>query len=237
MARPPLRRPTGNNILDRLPAGELDPLLAAATPVKFAAREEVDGLRWDDQPVYFPTGGVYSLLLPMKSGNPVEVGVVDSEGMLGIPIVLGLGENPVRAIAQVPGACVRVPAERFLAVLRGPGTVLDALVRRFMAVTWQTANQTIACNLRHSVKERTARWLLAVHDRAQADEFEVTQEVLAGMVAASRQKVTVVAGQLQRDGFISYQRGKVKVIDRAGLTSASCECYRVLRKAYDFLTS
>src|SRR5437879_373794 len=111
-------RPTGNHLLDRLPEAELDRLLAAAQVVSFAVREEVDGLQWDEQPVYFPTSGVFSLLLPMKDGNPVEVAVVDSEGMLGIPIVLGMEENPVRAVAQVAGRCVRIPPDRFLAVLR-----------------------------------------------------------------------------------------------------------------------
>ncbi|MBX9583439.1 MAG: Crp/Fnr family transcriptional regulator [Gemmataceae bacterium] len=233
-ARP--ARPTGNHLLDRLPDSELSKLLVDAEVVSFAAREEVDGLRWDDQPVYFPTGGVYSLLLPMKDGHPVEVAVVDSEGMLGIPIVLGMNENPVRAVAQVAGDCIRVPADRFLAVLRGGG-VLDALVRRFLAVSWQAANQTIACNLRHTVKERVCRWLLSVHDRSVADEFDITQEVLSGMVGASRPKVTVVVGELQAAGHIRCQRGRVGVLDRAGLEGTSCECYRVLRRAYDFLTS
>lgn len=236
MPRTAARRQTGNHILDRLPDAEQTPLVDAATVVTFAARDEVDGLRWEDQPVYFPTAGVYSLLLPMKTENPVEVGVVDSEGMLGIPIVLGMAENPVRAVAQAAGSCIRVPAETFLQVLR-TSPVLDSLVRRFLAVSWQTANQTIACNLRHSVRERTARWLLSVHDRSASDEFEVTQEVLGGMIGASRQKVTVVAGELQSAGTIAYQRGKVRVRDRKALEGVSCECYRVLRKAYDFLTS
>jgi CRP-like cAMP-binding protein len=237
MPPPAVSRPTGNHLLDRLPAAELTPLLESAKLVRFAPREEVDGLRWENQPVYFPTSGVYSLLLPMKTENPVEVGVVDSEGMLGIPVVLGMAENPVRAVAQVGGACVRVPAECFLKVLRSGNTALDALVRRFLAVSWQTGNQTIACNLRHSVRERTARWLLSVHDRADGDEFEVTQEILSGMVGASRQKVTVVAGELQSAGTITYQRGRMRVLDRPALEAASCECYRVLRKAYDFLTA
>jgi CRP-like cAMP-binding protein len=236
MSRPMLARPTGNHILDRLPQSELDAVLAVADVVSFAARDEVDGLRWSEQPAYFPTSGVYSLLLPMKDGESVEVAVVDSEGMLGIPIVLGMNENPVRAVAQVAGQCVRVPSDRFLSILRRGGT-LDALVRRFLAVSWQTANQTVACNLRHNVRERTCRWLLTVHDRAHADEFVITQEILSGMVGASRQKVTQVAGQLQAAGFIRYQRGRMRVVDRSGLESASCECYRILRKAYEFLTS
>lgn len=236
MARAKPARPTGNHLLDRLPDAELGKLVADAQVVAFAARDEVDGLRWEDQPVYFPTSGVYSLLLPMKDGNPVEVAVVDSEGMLGIPLVLGMDENPVRAVAQVGGECIRIPCDRFLAVLREGGR-LDGLVRRFLAVSWQAANQTIACNLRHTVKERVCRWILSVHDRSPADEFDITQEVLSGRVGASRPKVTVVAGELQAAGYIRYQRGRVRVLDRAGLEGTSCECYQVLRKAYDFLTS
>jgi CRP-like cAMP-binding protein len=236
MPRSKSAHPTGNSLLDRLPVSERDPLLENSKIVNFAARDEVDGLRWAEQPVYFPTSGVYSLLLSMEDGTPVEVAVVDSEGMLGIPLVLGMNEAPVRAVAQVAGQCIRVPSDRFLAMIQH-GKILDQLVRRFLAVSWQTANQTIACNLRHTVKERTCRWLLSVHDRARSDEFGVTQEMLSGMVGASRQKITAVVGELQKAEFIHHQRGRVRVIDRLGLEKTSCECYRVLRKAYAFLTA
>lgn len=231
-----LVHPTGNHLLDRLPVAELDRLLAAADVVRFPAKAELYGIGAIGQPVYFPISGVYSLLLPLKEGHQVEVAVADSEGMLGIPQVLGMDSQPLRAVAQVEGACVRVPSERFLAVLRTAG-MLDALVRRFLAVSWQSASQNIACNLRHTVRERVCRWLLVVHDRAGCDEFDITQEMLAEMVGASRQKVTVVAGGLQQAGHISYKRGRVHVHDRAGLESVSCECYHVLKKAYEFLTS
>jgi CRP-like cAMP-binding protein len=234
MPRAKANRPTGNHLLDRLPGPELDQLLQDSTLVSFVAKEEVDGLRWEEQPAYFPTSGVYSLLLPMLKDDAVEVAVVDSEGMLGIPIVLGMNENPVRAVCQVEGQCVRVPQPRFLASLQDGG-MLEKIIRRFLAVSWQTANQTIACSLRHSVKQRTARWLLTVHDRSPTDEFGVTQEILSGMVGASRQKITLVAGELQEAGCIRYQRGRVRVLDRAQLEKTSCECYQVLRKAYEFL--
>ena len=181
-------------------------------------------------PVYFPVSGVFSLLLPMIDGSPVEVAVVDSEGMLGVPVFLGVESNPLRAVTQVAGECVKVSAERFQAVLHGDG-VLDALVRRYLAVSLQSAHQNIACNLRHTVQQRLCRWFLSVHDRADGDEFELTQEVLSGVVGASRQKVTVVAGALQTAGHITYQRGRVRVVNRAGLETASCECYRVLKSA------
>jgi CRP-like cAMP-binding protein len=231
-----IARPTGNNLLDRIPALDRQRVVEAAKLVSFAVRDEVDGLRWSEQPVYFPISGVYSLLLPMKDEAPVEVAVVDSEGMLGIPIVLGMNENPVRAVAQVAGQCLRIPQDKFLVMLR-ECEPLDLLVRRFLAVSWQTANQTIACNLRHSVKERTCRWLLSVHDRSGRDEFSVTQEMLAGMVGASRQKIIEVVSELEVAGILEHRRGRVRLSDRQALETASCECYRVLRKAYQFLTS
>jgi CRP-like cAMP-binding protein len=230
-------RATGNHLLDRLPNAELDRLLADAEWIPFEARQEVYSSGGTNLPVYFPISGVYSLLLPMLDGQQVEVGVVDSEGMLGIPVVFGLEYNPLRAVTQVPGECVRVAPERFLAVLRTPGGVLDSLVRRFLAVSWHTANQNIACGLRHTVRQRACRWLLAVHHRAGVDEFELTQEHLSQMVGASRQKLTAVAGKLQREGLITYQRGRVRVVNRRGLEAASCECYRVLKDAYELLAS
>jgi CRP-like cAMP-binding protein len=235
MSRPKNARATGNALLDRLPADELDRLLSDAQRLSFAAREEVYG-PGGVLPVYFPVSGVYSLLLPMPDGFPVEVGVVDSEGLLGIPVVLGLESNPLRAVTQVPGECVRVQPDRFLQVVH-TGGVLDHLVRRFLAVSWHAANQGIACNLRHTVRQRICRWLLAVHARASSDEFELTQELMSEMVGASRQKVTAVAGRLQEEGLITYQRGRVRIVNRKGLEAASCECYRVLRNAYELLTT
>lgn len=234
----PIKNPraTGNHLLDRLPTAELDALLSDAQRVRFGVREQVYDLGRESGPVYFPVSGVYSLLLPMADGHPVEVSVVDSEGMLGIPVVLGLNVHSLRAVAQLPGECVRVAPDRFREVIRKEGR-LDGLVRRFLAVSLQAAHQNIACNLRHTVRQRLCRWLLSVHDRSDGDEFAITQELLSGVVGASRQKVTVVAGELHKAGLITHQRGRIRVVDRKGLESASCECYRVLRNAYDLLTA
>ena len=228
-------RSTGNALLDRLPAAELDPLLTDAHRVRLAVRAEIPDLGRDAQPVFFPVSGVYSVLLPMADGQSVEVALVDSEGMLGLPAPLGVDAMPLRAVTQVPGECVRVSADRFRAALHAGGA-FDALVRRFLAVSLHAAHQSIACNLRHTVEQRLCRWLSGVYDRSEADEFEITQEVLSGMIGASRQKVTAVAGRLQAAGYIEYQRGRVRVLDRGGLEAAGCECLRVLKGAYEQLT-
>jgi CRP-like cAMP-binding protein len=236
MARLHAESKTGNSLLDWLPGSDRARLLETAKVVSFAVRDEIDGLRWPNQPVYFPTSGVYSLLLSLKDGVAVEVAVVDSEGLLGIPTVLGMAENPVRAITQVGGQCLRVPADRFTNMLERSESLVK-LVRRFLAVSWQTANQTIACNLRHTVKERTCRWLLSVHDRCQSDDLALTQEILSGMVGASRQKLSAVVGELQRAGHIEHGRGRIRILQRSGLENTCCECYRVLRRAHDLLKS
>ena len=228
-------RATGNHLLDRLPDDELESILKDAQRVSFQVRQQISDLGRDGGPVYFPVNGVYSLLLPLSQEPPVEVAVVDSEGMLGLPVVLGVDSSPLRAITQEAGECVRIAPDRFRAALHA-GSVLDVLVRRFLAVSLQAAHQNIACNLRHSVQERLCRWLLSVHDRSSADEFEITQELLSEVVGASRQKITVVAGRLQAAGHIYYQRGRVRVVSRGGLEGCSCECYRVLRNAYQTLT-
>ena len=235
MPSPKPRQPTGNHLLDRLPADEFDRLTADCELVRFDPRDEVVALGAVGQPVYFPTTAVFSLLLPLRDGHQVEVAVVDGEGLLGIPAVLGVDAQPLRGLVQVGGNGLRVSADRFRTALR-ECDALDTLVRRFLAVSWQAANQNIACVHRHTVRQRTCRWLLCVHDRSRADEFEITQETLAGMVGASRQKVTVVAGTLQRAGVIRYQRGRMRVSDRPGLEKESCECYRALRAAHELLT-
>src|SRR5690349_3593384 len=97
--------------------------------------------------------------------------------------------------------------------------------------------QSVACNARHSVPERAARWLLACQDRSGGAQFELTQEFLAEMLGVSRPIVNTTARILQRVGLISYNRGMVTVMDRVGLEEASCECYSMIRKVYDRLLS
>jgi CRP-like cAMP-binding protein len=91
----------------------------------------------------------------------------------------------------------------------------------------------VACNLAHPIEARLPRLLLTVRDRAGADQFDLTQGTLAEMIGASRQTVTVVAGGMQAAGLIAYHRGRVRVLDPAGLEARACECYRVMRDFYD----
>jgi CRP-like cAMP-binding protein len=223
---------TGNRLLDRLPGEEFERLQPHFQRVALKHQEDVYGLNGPAAHVYFPLSSVFCLVLLMEDGKEVETATTGNEGLLGIPLLLGLDFNPLRATTQVAGDCLRLPARPFLAALK-QGTALDRLVRNYIAYSWQNNNQAIACNLLHTVTERLCRWLLLTHDRTGADEFDLTQEFLAEMLGASRQTVTVVAGTLQAAGFITYRRGHVRIVRREELEDSCCECYAAMKEFYD----
>lgn len=183
--------------------------------------------------VYFPLAGVFSAVTAMADGAAVEVGTVGREGMLGAAALLGADRSPVQVFCQVPGEALRLPADRFRAEAAA-GPPADA-VRRHLRVEFAFAAQSVACNRLHTVGERCGRWLLTTRDRADADEFPITQDFLALMLGVRRASVTVAAGTLQQAGLIRYARGRVTVLDRAGLEAAACECYHTLRGLTDRL--
>jgi CRP-like cAMP-binding protein len=126
-------------------------------------------------------------------------------------------------------------AERFITQLRGGDGALFPLMLRYAQALQEQTAQSVACNRHHAIEERCARWLLMTHDRVGADQFPLTQEFLAFMLGVRRASVTVAAGMLQQAGLIRYSRGRIAVLDRAGLEAASCECYRVVQQRYEQL--
>jgi CRP-like cAMP-binding protein len=184
--------------------------------------------------VLFPESAVVSMIASMRDGTSVEVATIGVEGMVGLPAFLGTGSLPMTVLAQVPGDAWRLDADVFRHELTRNETLRDAINRYIQGLIVQIA-QTVACNRLHPVGERAARWLLMTADRVGADEFHLTQEFLATMLGVHRPSVTVAAGELQRDGAISYHRGNVRILDRDQLEGAACECYRVIRTEFDRL--
>lgn len=183
---------------------------------------------------YFPLSGVISLVLPLRDGAAVEIGTVGNEGLLGTALALGVDRSPTRAFAQVGGQSLRMRADALRRSLQEFPEFAD-LVRRYTQGLFNQVSQTTACNHVHSVSQRMCRWLLMTHDRVGADEFHLTQEFLAQMLGVRRPSVTVAAGLLQRAGLIRYQRGRIHIVDRAGLESGACECYDTVRQELDRL--
>jgi CRP-like cAMP-binding protein len=224
----------GNRLLNRLSKNEYKSLIRSEKAVSLAHGDEV---YWEDSVrglshVYFPTSGMISLTVLMEDGEEVEAGTVGNEGMIGISVAHGLDFSPTKAISQISGEGLRVPVSAFLKALKS-GEALDRLVRRYTAYSLRYANQTVACNLLHSVEERICRWLLMCHDRAGKDEFALTHEFLAEMLGVRRPTVTAIAGMLQTAALITYRRGVIRVVHRKKLEAASCECYAVTKAFYN----
>lgn len=181
--------------------------------------------------VYFPEGGVCSMLRQTPGAMPVEVATVGLEGMVGFGLLLGDDASHEEIVCQVPGAALRTPARSFLAAVDAHAALRRICLRSTQTLIGQIA-QAAACNRIHNVEERAARWLLMTHDRVGNDEFPLTQEFLAQMLGVRRQAVNVAAGMLQQAGLISYARGIIRILDRAGLEEASCECYGLIRAQF-----
>ena len=182
--------------------------------------------------VYFPIRSFISLVMPVEASNSLEVGLVGREGMIGIPLALGVDVSPVSAVVQGPGTALRMTADYFCGELER-SEALQGGVNRYVFVCLRELAQRAACTRFHVVEERLARRLLMTQDRAHADTFNVTHGVLALMLGVRRVGITRAATSLQKRKLIHYSRGKVTVIDRRGLRAASCTCYRADRESYD----
>jgi CRP-like cAMP-binding protein len=179
---------------------------------------------------YFPTSGLVSMVSPMPDGV-VEVGTAGREGMAGVPILLHAESMATRAFVQVAGSALSITADDLRTAVRESAALERVLFRYVQALFGQIA-QTAACNRLHSLEERCARWLLMTHDRVGGATLPLTQQFLAEMLGTHRPAVTLAAGALQKAGLIRYTRGKVTVVDRAGLEAASCACYGLIRDGY-----
>jgi len=205
----------------------LSPVFLRVKTVLFEPGQVVDA-------VYFPLDGVISLVTPLEDGAIVEVATVGNEGVVGVPLIFG-GTLAVRAISQVAGRCLTTSAEAFLEAM-GSSRAISQLVQAYVLALFGQISQAAACNRLHTNEERLSRWLLMSHDRIGADKFLITQEFLAQMLGSRRATVTLSAGVLQKAGLIQYHRGHVEIVDRPGLESASCECYRVIKTELDKVT-
>jgi CRP-like cAMP-binding protein len=184
--------------------------------------------------VYFPTTSIVSLLYVMGNGASAEIAVVGNEGLVGVSLFMGGESTPSRAVVQSAGHGLRLKAQLMKEEFDRAGPVLHLLLRYTQALITQMA-QTAACNRHHTLDQQLCRWLLLSLDRLRANELAMTQELIANMLGVRREGVTEAAVKLQQAGLISYARGHITVLDRAGLEQRTCECYAVVKREYDRL--
>jgi len=183
--------------------------------------------------VYFPNNeSIISLLSAVEDRELLEVGMVGNEGMAGLPVFMGVANSHTRGLVQGAGSAMRMKA----ATLRREtvnGGSLHRLLNRYTHSLLMQISQTAACNRFHPVNVRLARWLLMTHDRVEGDEFRLTQEFLSHMLGVRREQVTLAASALQKQKIITYSRGQIRILNRAGLEAASCKCYKLVRDGYN----
>ena len=223
-----------NGLLAALPPDAFARLAPALRPVRLDVKQVLHAPERPIAAAYFPESGMVSLLTRLEDGAAQEVGLIGREGVVGLAVVLGAESVGTEALVQANGAALRVDADELRAAFDRGAALRARLLRYAQALHTQVA-QTAACNGRHAVDERLARWLLMAHDRADGDEFPMTQEFMAMMLGVRRAGVSVAIGVLQKAGAISHAYGRVTVLDRPGLEAASCECYGAVRRQVERL--
>jgi CRP-like cAMP-binding protein len=222
-----LQNPMGNHILCSISAEERARLRPSMqqTPLTLGQVVYEAGARLDY--IYFPTTCVISWLYTTQDGSTAEVALSGNDGFVGVSLFLGAATAPHRAVVPIGGDAIRIPA-RVLQVEFARGGPLQHTLLRYTQAFITQISQTAVCNRLHSVEQRLCRWLLLCLDRVNYSEFLMTQEYIGNMLGGRRESVTVAAGRLQDAGLIHYSRGRIKILDRAGLEGIVCECYQIV---------
>lgn len=218
-----------NRLLAALPRKSYLKILPALEPIAVDFGQVLFQAGAALQYVYFPGDCVISLMAVADGRPQVEVGVVGSEGMVGVSLALGFPKSPVQGLVQGAGTATRIDVTKLRKAMAAD-RILERAFSRYAHVSMSTAMRIAACNNTHLLEARMARWLLMMRDRLASDAFYLTHVVLAEMLGVQRAGVTRAAGELMRRDLISYRRGTLTILDGKGLRAASCDCYLALRK-------
>lgn len=223
--------PTSNLLLAAMPQIDRKNFLSNCEQIELIFAEELyqagDIIRY----VYFPIEGFISLITAVDDKANLEVGLIGNEGILGITLILGVDVAPFRALVQGAGSAYRITTALFHQQL-AQSPALQRLLMRYLYVTIKQLALTGGCTRFHLVEARLARWLLMTQDRAHSDHIRITHVLLAYMLGVRRVGITKAASSLQKQKLISYQRGNIIILDRAGLEAASCRCYQADKNTY-----
>ena len=226
--------PRQNHLLAALPAADAERLFPQLEYVPMPLGHVLYESGIQMRHVYFPTTSIVSLLYVLEDGASVEIAVVGNEGIVGVSLFMGGETTPSRAVIQSAGHAYRWPGQALKDEFDRAGTMQRLLLRYTQMLMTQMA-QTAVCNRHHSLDQQFCLWLLLSLDRLPSEELVMTQDLIAKMLGVRREGVTEAAGNVQRAGLITYQRGHITVLDRPGLEARTCECYAVVKKELDRL--
>ena len=222
-----MNHPKDNRLLSALPKTEYQRLFNLLEPVDLSLNEILLKARQKCTYLYFPTQGIVSLISVLDDGATTEIGLIGKEGMVGTLQFLGDGTLNSHTTVQVKGTAMRIEPQ----VLRVEFDRSEALQKLLLGYALKLFNQVslgAACNNHHSVKQRTARWLLMLDDRSD-DTLTMTQQLLSQMLGVRRTGVSEVANDFKQQGIINYHRGLITILDRQALEALACQCYQLIR--------
>jgi CRP-like cAMP-binding protein len=226
--------PRQNHLLAALPPADFERFRSGLELVSMPLGEALYESGSQQRRVYFPTTAIVSLLYMLADGASAEIAVVGNEGIIGVSLFMGGETTPSRAVVQSAGHAYQLTGKLLKEEFTRGGAMQHLLLRYTQALLTQMA-QTAVCNRHHSLDQQLCRWLLLSLDRLSGNELVMTQELIANMLGVRREGVTEAAGNLQDAGLIRYSRGRITVLDRAGLETRTCECYAVVKKEFDRL--
>lgn len=232
LQKPHPLEPATNRLLEGLPAKLRDHIVATCELVNLKFGTILCEPEHPFKYVYFPLTTFISSVTVVEGHQPLEVGLIGNEGMLGSTLSLGIPIAPMRALVQGSGNALRMSTTQLRRELHAAPTLMNQL-NRYVYVVLEQLAKTAACIHFHETEPRLARWLLMTHDRTHADQLHLTQEFLADMLGVRRSSVTVAAGALQAKKIIHYSRGEIIILDRKGLESCACECYKMMIRDYE----
>ena len=183
--------------------------------------------------VFFPDSGVVSVVAVYANGSVIEMATIGREGCSGVQAILGAKRSSVQLLVQIPGSAAKMSRVAFMQAMQSMPSfrsVMNAYVQAFL----EQVMVSVACNGAHSLKQRLARWLLMMRDRSDGDTLPITQDLLAEMLGVQRPSISNAAEELEHAGLIERGRRQVTILDRQGLTKASCECYQLVRSRLAF---
>ncbi len=226
--------PHQNRLLALLAPSDYELLRPHLEPVQLPYRKSLYEANKPIRFLYFLETGVGSLVSTMRNGAASEVGTIGNEGVVGLPVLFGDKQAPTTVYVQVPGHGLRIRSASFSEAAQRSSTLRITMLH-YAHAFFNQVTQSAACNHHHSLEQRCCRWLLMTYDRMYTPEFLLTHEFLAMMLGVRRAGVTIAAGALQRAGLIRYSRGRITILDVAGLKKRSCECYEITKKEFDRL--
>lgn len=227
-----------NRILRALPASEYERLLPNLKSVHLPKGKILFNAGDALSHAYFISDGMISMLSTTQEGLSLEIATIGNEGLVGIPLILKSNHTPYQLLVQAEvGNALKISASVLKQEFSRNEKLQDHLLEYTRLLIFQISQSSI-CYRFHTIEKRLARWLLTVHDRSRSDIFSYTQELISHLLGSPRTHITKAAVLFQREDLIRYSRGEIKILDREGLASMSCECYEILKKEFErFLTT